>query len=215
MSDIFDEVSSELKNEQMINLLKKYSFHLISGAVLIIIVVSGFVFWQKTVESKQQMLGALYYNMQNIDKNAGDEKTVMESLDHLIKSNDSGYEVLAAFRKAIILKSESKFSDAIAIYDNLSSDNKVDRAFRDLSALMAANIIIANNLSDLDIEKRLVGLTDKNNSYYDSGILLKAIYLKNNNKPKELASMFDSLDDSISPSVKEKLDILMEDNNDK
>ncbi len=215
MSDIFDEVSSELKNEQMINLLKKYSFHLISGAVLIIIAVSGFVFWQKTVESKQQMLGALYYNMQNIDKNASDEKTVMESLDHLIKSNDSGYEVLAAFRKASILKSESKFSDAIAIYDNLSSDNKVDRAFRDLSALMAANIIIANNLSDLDIEKRLVGLTDKNNSYYDSGILLKAIYLKHNNKPKELASMFDSLDDSISPSVKEKLDILMEDNNDK
>jgi hypothetical protein len=214
MSDIFDEVNTELKNERIVNLVKKYGFHIISLVAIIVIVVAGFVIWEKTIESKGQMLGALYYNMQNLDKNANDEKTLMESLNHLIDSKDKAYEVLAAFKKVGILKAQNKYQDTISIYDNLSANHKIDIAFRELSDLMAADIIIANNLADLDIENRLAKLTQKNHNYYDSGILLKGIYLKNNNKSQELKTMFDGLDDNISPHIKEKLDILMEDNND-
>jgi len=207
MSDIFDEASSEIRNEQIIALLKKYGYYIIIAIVAIISSAAFFVLWKNKQTTEQENLGKIYYNMQQIDKNGNDEAIVMESLDHLIKNRSSSYSALASLKKADLLVNSTNYLEAIHIYDDIASNSKTEKALRDLSAISAANIIISQNIANMDIENRLEKLLTIDEEFLDSAILLKALYLKNNNKIQELSNMVSSLN-NISKETKEKLTIL-------
>jgi hypothetical protein len=98
----------------------------------------------------------------------------------------------------------------IKVYDLLAQNNKVDMIIKDLAKLMAANIIIANNFSDYKIEERLEQLTNKQNNFYSSGIMLKALMLKNQKKVEELASFIKAVTPDVEMELQKKLKILME-----
>jgi hypothetical protein len=210
MNDIFEEINSELQQERFISLFKKYAITIIMVIILLIISSVSYICWQSYLKNKAMQNGEIYYNIRNLEKTNNNESLIEESLTHLMKKNDSGYFVLGAFKKAQLLEKSQNYPEMIKVYDLLAQNNKVDMIIKDLAKLMAANIIIANNFSDYKIEERLEQLTNKQNNFYSSGIMLKALMLKNQKKVEELASFIKAVTPDVEMELQKKLKILME-----
>jgi hypothetical protein len=205
MNDIFEEINTELQQERLISIFKKYAIIIIMAIILLIIGSISYVCWQSYVENKAMQNGEIYYNIMSLEKNKNNDQLIQESLEHLMTKGDRGYFILAAFKKAQLLEKAQNYPEMIKVYDLLAQNNKVDMIVRDLAKLMAANIIMSNDLSGYKIEERLEELTNKQHNFYSSGVMLKAIMLKNQKKLAELTSFINS----VTPDAGMKLQLKM------
>ncbi len=208
MNDIFEEINTELQQERFISIFKKYAIIIIIAIILLIIGSISYVCWQSYVKNKAMQNGEIYYNIMSLEKNKNNDQLIQESLEHLMTKGDRGYFILAAFKKAQLLEKAQNYPEMIKVYDLLAQNNKVDMIIRDLAKLMAANIIMSNDLSGYKIEERLEQLTNKQNNFYSSGVMLKAVMLKNQKKLTELTSFINSV--TPDAGMKIKLKMLME-----
>ena len=152
MADIFDEVSEELKQDQLIQIWKKYSKLIITLILLMIISLvsyQAYITWNK---KKIEAISEQYFQaLEELE-----DKNYSESHDLFLKNsqNDkSGYSTLSLFGLAESNYQNKKIDEMILNYQTIYSNENIDIYYRNLSRILS---VLKDNKSSFDQQKLLL-----------------------------------------------------------
>lgn len=152
MSEIFDEVSEEVRREQLKRLWEKYSIYFIALAVLIIAGVGGWRGYQYLEGKKAAEAGAAFEKaVQLSEQNKHGEAEA--AFAELAGKAPYGYRILARLRAAAEAASRDPKA-AVKIYDEIAGDSSVGGQFRELARIRAAGLLL-DTASYADMLQRL------------------------------------------------------------
>ena len=152
MADIFDEVSEELKQDQLIQIWKRYSKLIISFIFLIII---SLVSYQAHITWKKKKIEAISEQHFQALKELGD-KNYLKSHNLFLKNskNDkSGYGILSIFGLAESNYQNGKIDEMILNYQTIYDDENIDIYYRNLSRILS---VLKDNKSSFNQQKLLL-----------------------------------------------------------
>ncbi len=136
MADIFDEISEDLRRQKLQRLWTNYGKHLIAVIVLIILAVGLYEYWKHhTRVTAERESGDFAHAVELIEK--GNTKAGLEALRELQQNAGGGYRFLAGLREADVLAGQGDRAGAIAVFERIAADGKIDRALRDYAELQA------------------------------------------------------------------------------
>lgn len=157
MSDdsIFREVDEAVRHDLLRALWAKYGVIAMTGAVLIIVGVSGYKFWN-------------YWQAEQAAKNGGrfvggitlleDKKTseAVEVFKSLSSDAPSGYRILARFQLAAVYAKDGKKAEAVKLYEELAANSSVNSVQQGFAKIRAASLRVDEASFD-EMLKRLEG----------------------------------------------------------
>lgn len=129
------EVNEELKQEQYLEIWKKYGRYAAGAAVVILLGVGGWQYWQSEQRAEHQAASINYAAALNAIE-AGNTAEASKMLTSLAQSSDAGYGALARLRRAALFAKSGEMKAAADEYDLLARNEEAPRAFRDLATLM-------------------------------------------------------------------------------
>lgn len=141
MSDIFQEVQEEYRQQQLADFWKKYRIPIIAGVTVLILGVAGYQFWSYRhageVERSSREIDAIGELM----RNPGNEKTAADRLAKLAVNGAGGYPALAKLQEAAIRASGGDVKAAIALYDSVIKSES-SPLFRDFAVVRQAVFLV-------------------------------------------------------------------------
>ena len=162
MADIFDEVSEELKNDQLIKTWKKYSKFIIAFVILLIISLISYQAFKDWNEKKIEAISKVYFEaIENLEN-----KNYTKSKELFLKNAENyegGYKMLSLFGLAEANFKDGKIDEMILNYKTIYEDNSIDIYYRNLSRILSV-------------------IKDNSGSYNEQMLLLKPII----NSPSKL-----------------------------
>ncbi len=146
MADIFDEVSEELKQDQLIKIWKKYSKLIISLILLIIISLvsyQAYISWKK---KKIEVISEHFFQaLEKLeDKNYSQSQSLF--LNNL-KNDKSGYRILSLFGLAESNYKSGKIDEMIFNYKTIYDDESIDIYYRNLARILS---VLKDDSNSLD-----------------------------------------------------------------
>ena len=136
MADIFDEVSEELKQDQLIQFWKKYSKLIITFILLIILSVVSYqvyIIWKKNkIEAISEQFFLALEKLE--DKNYSESQSLFLNNSQNYKS---GYSILSLFGLAETNYQNGRIDEMILNYKAIYDDESVDIYYRDLSRILS------------------------------------------------------------------------------
>ena len=148
MSDFIKELEEDIKEEQLVNLWKKYGKYII-GAAVGIVVMAGAVPAYKSYQASQDLQAAATYKKALRFVETNQQEKAIELFDELINGH-KGYGTLASLQKAALLtdiamdKGQITLVDeARAIYQKIAAQNPKDPSLRGLATVLEAYRAIA------------------------------------------------------------------------
>ena len=152
MADIFDEVSEELKQDQLIKTWKKYS-RLIILLILIIIIslvtYQAYITWNK---NKIKTISEQYFQALEELENKNYSKSSSLFLGNS-QNEKSGYKILSLFGLAETNYQNGKINEMIVNYKTIYDDDSIDIFYRNLSRILS---VLKDNSSSFDQQKLLL-----------------------------------------------------------
>lgn len=152
MADFFDEVSEELKQDQIIRLWKKYSKYIFSLLFLIILSISsyqGYLIWNKkkiTANSEQFFSG-----LEKLDSKQFQDSTNI-FLNSLSDQKD-GYRILSIFGLAHSNFKNGKTPEMVLNYQSIYDDKDIGIYYQYLARMLS---VMKDDNSPLDqLQERL------------------------------------------------------------
>jgi hypothetical protein len=135
MSDIFREIDEEVRRDKAAAVWKKYGNVFIAIAVLVVLGVAGWQFWQQQERKKAEAVGARFEAAMRAsrDGNASEAETILTELS---ANAPAGYRQLSRFRLAAETGKRDAAAGATA-FDALANDGSLDPYYRDLARLRA------------------------------------------------------------------------------
>lgn len=162
MSDLFREVDEEVRQEQIIQFVKRYGVHLIVAVVAAILLLAGYNYWQGQQDAEREALSERFEAAVSLLSGGKPVEAAGEFEALAADAGKSGYGLLAGLRRADALAQAGDVEGAVATYDAIAESSGVDRFFRDLATLFAANLLI--DTADVgEIQGRLEALTGEDN----------------------------------------------------
>ena len=142
MSDIFDEISEDLRAERMRVLARRYGW-LVALAVLA--VLAGVGGWQgrRWYQARQDNAAAAAYitaadAAASVPHDPAARQPAMAALLRLAQSGPEGYRTLARLRAAALDEDGGNQAQALALWNAVAADNDADPMLRDLANLQWA-----------------------------------------------------------------------------
>ena len=152
MADIFDEVSEELKQDQLIQVWKKYSRLIITLIIIFIVSLGSYQAYIKWNKKQIEAVSEQYF--QALKKL--EDKNYLESYNLFSKNsqNDkSGYGILSLFGLAESNYQSGKLDQMIINYKNIYDNESLDIFYRNLSRILS---VLKDNKSSFDQQKLLL-----------------------------------------------------------
>ena len=152
MADFFDEVSEELKHDQLIKTWKKYSKLIIAGIIFITVSIfsyQAYISWNK---KKMEAISKQYFEaLEKLDnKNYLNSKSIfLKNLENL----EGGYKMLSLFGLAESNFKDGKIDEMILNYKTIYNDESIDIYYRNLSRMLS---VIKDDVSSFDQQKLLL-----------------------------------------------------------
>jgi len=146
MADIFDEVSEELKQDQLIQFWKKYSKYFISIALLLIISFLGYFFYNQWKQKMLENSSSQYFSAIKKLENKEFESS-LEDFSKGINENNRGYKILSLFGLAEANFKLGKINEMILNYETIYNNQDIDIYYRDLARLLT---VMKNNTRPFD-----------------------------------------------------------------
>ena len=152
MADIFDEVSEELKQDQLIQIWKKYSkliITLISLIIVSLVSYQAYITWNK---KKIEAISEKYFQaLEELE-----DKNYSESHNLFLKNSEndkSGYGTLSLFGLAESNYQNMKIDEMLLNYQTIYSNENIDIFYRNLSRILS---VLKDNKSSFDKQKLLL-----------------------------------------------------------
>jgi hypothetical protein len=152
MADIFDEVSEELKQDQLKQIWNKYSKYIISVAFILLISVLGYFFYDKWKLEKIEVSSSQFFSgIEKLEK-----KEFLSSIEIFSKNVDQahqGYKTLSLFGIAEANFKIGKVDEMILNYKSIYENQNIDVYYRDLARLLS---VMKDNVSSFEIQKKIL-----------------------------------------------------------
>ena len=149
MSDIFQEVDEELREEKYKSIWRKFRYYVIGGLILFILGIAANAFWKdynlKEINDRSEKFFTAIEMAQEDKVNA---ITLLEKFANQEERNSEYNALIARFTEAAIRRSEKDFNGALLIYQSLE-DNNISNFYQDYAKLSSVEMLIAlNNKKD-------------------------------------------------------------------
>ena len=152
MADIFDEVSEELKQDQLKKIWQDYSKYIISVSIILFASGLGYFFYDKWKIEKLEVSSSHFFS--GLEKL--EEKNFQSSLDYFskgINQDNLGYKTLSLFGIAEANFKIGKIDEMILNYKEIYEDSNIDIYYRDLSRLLS---VMKDNKSSFETQKQIL-----------------------------------------------------------
>ncbi len=152
MADIFDEVSEELKQDQLIQTWKKYSKLIITSIItfiLLLVSYQAYITWNK--KQIEQVSEQYFQALKKLE-----DKNYPKSYNLFLKNskNDkSGYGTLSLFGLAESNYKNRKIDQMIINYKTIYDNENIDIFYRNLSRILS---VLKDSKSSFDQQKFLL-----------------------------------------------------------
>ncbi|WP_106638785.1 tetratricopeptide repeat protein [Allosphingosinicella vermicomposti] len=184
----YREVDEELRREQLTGFWRRYGKAVIGGAIILLVVIGGYLYWQHR-ETEKAGAHAEALNAAFDDLQAGKLKEAGPRLDALAKDGTPGYRAAALLAKADIAMSEGKDKDAIAGFKAVAENDDFAAPYREL-ALIRWTAAEFDTLPPAQVVDRLKGLAVAGNPWFGSAGEMVAIAHMKQNKPELAGPIF-------------------------
>ena len=103
MSDIFQEIDEDLRQDKVARLWKAYGKYLVSLAVFIILAIAGYRFIEHMNEENREQASELYELASEAGR-TGDKKAAIELFSDERFNGTMGYAIISKLKKATLAK---------------------------------------------------------------------------------------------------------------
>lgn len=160
---MFREIEGELRREQMARLWDRYGVYAIILTVLLIAGVGGYQWWTASSISASQQAGARYEAAVLLQQQgkAGESR---QAFEELAKSSPASYEALARMQLAAAANAAGNTDEALAAYDGIVANAKVDQTLRDYARLQSAALKL-DTADFTEMQNRLTPLLAETNAW--------------------------------------------------
>ena len=152
MADIFDEVSEELKQDQLKQIWNNYSKYIISVAFIIFISVLGYFFYDKWKLEKLEVSSSKFFSgIEKLEK-----KEFLSSIEIFSKGVDQdhkGYKTLSLFGIAEAYFKIGKVDEMVLSYKSIYENQNIDIYYRDLARLLS---VMKDNVSSFERQRKIL-----------------------------------------------------------
>jgi hypothetical protein len=150
------EVEEELRRERLEKIWKQYGTYILAAALVIVLGVLGFKYWESHRLTAAQTSGSRYEEALLL-VNEKKEGSAEKEFEKIAVDGAGGYRSLAQLQLAGTQNKQGKKADAIATYEALANDGSADPMLRDFARLQAAGLRIGE-ADFTEIENRLTPL---------------------------------------------------------
>lgn len=151
------EIEDDLRHDQYTKLWKRYGSLVIGAALLLVVGVAGFKFWQNHQAQARLEQGRAFAAAQDLSKQ-GQAEAARLALGDFAAQAKPGYALLARLQEAAILARKGDAAGAAALYRRIAADGSVDQAYRDLATLLGVSQEM-DTAAPADLTARLAPLT--------------------------------------------------------
>jgi hypothetical protein len=206
MTEKFDEflgeVENDIRKEKLLQLWKQYGKQATSVVVGIIIFIAGYNFWSHYEQNKRTQMAEKLIAAQDFI-GQGETEKAQTILSSLALESHSTYQSLAFFQKAgLLLQLGQKSEEALKIYQQLSTNAKIDPLWRSLATLLGVMVSIDQpNAKVDDLLVQLDALTTDQNPWRYLANEIKGVLLHRKGDHAQAAALFAKLvQDNQTPS---------------
>ena len=194
MSDIFQEIDEDLRQDKVARLWKAYGKYLIALAVFIILVIASYRFIEHKNEKNREQTSELY-ELASETGRSGDKKAAIELLSDEMFDENIGYSIISKLKKAALAKSNNDLEGTEIVLKEIITNEDIPLYLRDLARLKLFASDSDNNSSQLEV------LIEEEGPWRFLALELKGgIQLEGGNL-KEARSIFKELtDDANTPN---------------
>ena len=194
MSDIFQEIDEDLRQDKVARLWKAYGKYLVALAVFIILVIASYRFIEHKNEKNREQTSELY-ELASETGRSGDKKAAIELLSDEMFDENIGYTIISKLKKAALAKSNNDLEGTEIVLKEIITNEDIPLYLRDLARLKLFASDSDNNSSQLEV------LIEEEGPWKFLALELKGgIQLEGGNL-KEARSIFKELtDDANTPN---------------
>jgi hypothetical protein len=181
---LYREVWEDVNNEKTLKFIKKYYRHLIAGALVIMIIATGFQIGVRHINAQKMRTAEMYEEaLASVDAN---------NLAHFADDASGATADLALFQAYLLDGDVTKL-------ERLATDGNT-RDFRDLARLHVVGVR-GDDMTAADVEKYLSDLDTKNSPfYYTACLTIAQKYLVDGNRDNANKWLYRILNDKDTPA---------------
>lgn len=200
----YREVDEELRREQLTSAWKRYGWAIVGGALLLLALVGGFIWWQhhkrERAGEQGETLTAIFDDVQ-----ANKTKTVGPRLDRLAEERNPGYRAAALLTKADVAIQSGNDKAAIATFKAVAEDDQIAEPYRNL-ALIRQTTLEFDSLPPAQVVQRLQPLAQPGSPWFGSAGELVALAHLKLQQPDRAARIFAAMakDNSLPRSMRSR-----------
>lgn len=203
------EIDEELRREQLFKLWEKYGTHAVAAAVLIILGVLGYKYYEQRRIAASEAAGDRFTTAARTaapDKSAEAQKSMQE----LAASGPASYAALARIRLAGTDREAGKTEEALTAFEAIAKLSGIDPLLADYAQLQAAMLRV--DAADwTEMQNRLKPLVADGNAWRFSARELLALAAQKAGRSEDARSEFQKLagDREAPPSVGERARVML------
>ena len=204
---LIDEVTEELRNEQIVQMWQRYKYVFIGAVVLVIASLAGLEMYTSW-KTKVRLAESDTYEAAAVLNAKGQIQEALAKYDSL-KDGKTNYVYIALMRKAGILLDEGKKDEALAVLDELRQNQKAPEVIRAMATLG----FVSQQFETADVaylQSILNPYMTVGNPFYGMAAELSVLLLiKDGQNEKAIKLLDETLSMSrVSNNVKERLNII-------
>ena len=163
MSDVFQEVDEDIRQERYKTIWKRYRYYFISIIMVLIIAVATNAFLRHENFKKVNERSDKFFNAVSISNSNSDEALKLLNEFSKTELKSSQYNVvLSLFIEAAINREKQDFSAALNVYSQIAKMENIDIFYIDYANLCAAETLISSG--DIEAAIIMLEMLIKNNS---------------------------------------------------
>lgn len=163
MSDVFQEVDEDIRQERYKTIWKRYRYYFISIIMVLIIAVATNAFLRHENFKKVNERSDKFFNAVSISNSNSDEALKLLNEFSKTELKSSQYNViLSLFIEAAINREKQDFSAALNVYSQIAKMESIDIFYIDYANLCAAETLISSG--DIEAAIIMLEMLIKNNS---------------------------------------------------
>ena len=149
MSDIFQEIDEDLRQDKATRLWKAYGKYLVSLAIFIILAIAGYRFIEHRNEENREQASELYELASEAGR-TGDKKAAIELFSDDRFDGIMGYAIISKLKKATLAKSNNDVEGMAIVLKEIVTNEEIPPYLRNLARLKLIASDSDNYISQLD-----------------------------------------------------------------
>jgi len=149
VSDIFQEIDEDLRQDKVARLWKAYGKYLVSLAIFIILAIAGYRFIEHINEENREQASELYELASEAGR-TGDKKAAIELFSDERFNETIGYAIISKLKKATLAKSNNDPEGMAIVLKQIVTNEEIPSYLRNLARLKLIASGSDNYISQLD-----------------------------------------------------------------